>query len=445
MRALQLQPGLPAASLSDSFIDDLRAFREFGRRTQTFVDNGISYFVNEYWTARQRQSHALHEVSYRACFKAELPRFLVERLTLPRELVYDPFMGRGTTLLEAALLDRRVAGNDINPLSRLLIRPRLAPPTLGDVAARLESIDRREASDEADRDLTVFFHPETLTEIVALRRWFLEREAAGGIDAVDDWIRMVALGRLTGHSPGFFSVYTLPPNQAVAIEAQRKINADRNQTPPRRDVRALIFRKSKSLLRDGGPIYSSVIPARAGGANPEPTNRRSPCHPGVGSGLLPAASPGITGFTLSTGPAWRTPDIRDASVSLIVTSPPFLDVVDYRQDNWLRCWFAGIDPNQVAIDQHRTIGDWEGFVRRCLQEFARVVRPGGHVAFEVGEVRGGKVLLERNVVAAAQGLPLTLLGVMVNDQAFTKTANCWGVSNNRRGTNSNRIVVLRRD
>jgi hypothetical protein len=148
---------------------------------------------------------------------------------------------------------------------------------------------------------------------------------------------------------------------------------------------------------------------------------------------------------LSTGPAWRTPDIRDASVSLIVTSPPFLDVVDYRQDNWLRCWFAGIDPGEVAIDRHRTIPEWERFVRRCLEEFARVVRPGGHIAFEVGEVRGGKVLLERNVVAAARGLPLTLLGVMVNDQAFTKTANCWGVSNNRRGTNTNRIVVLRRD
>ena len=60
-------------------------------------------------------------------------------------------------------------------------------------------------------------------------------------------------------------------------------------------------------------------------------------------------------------------------------------------------------------------------------------------------MRGGKVLLERHVVAAACGLPLTLLGVMVNDQAFTKTANCWGISNNRRGTNTNRIVVFRRD
>jgi hypothetical protein len=34
--------------------------------------------------------------------------------------------------------------------------------------------------------------------------------------------------------------------------------------------------------------------------------------------------------------------------------------------------------------------------------------------------------------------------VMVNQQEFTKTANCWGVLNNNRGTNTNRIVVLRR-
>jgi hypothetical protein len=73
-----------------------------------------------------------------------------------------------------------------------------------------------------------------------------------------------------------------------------------------------------------------------------------------------------------------------------------------------------------------------------------VLRPGGFVAFEVGEVRGGSVLLERHVAAAIAGLPFDLLGVMVNRQAFTKTANCWGVDNNARGTNSNRIVLARR-
>jgi hypothetical protein len=83
-------------------------------------------------------------------------------------------------------------------------------------------------------------------------------------------------------------------------------------------------------------------------------------------------------------------------------------------------------------------------VRDTLTELARVVRPGGHVAFEVGEVRNGKVLLERLVWHAADGLPFDRLFVMVNQQAFTKTANCWGVKNNAKGTNTNRIVVLQR-
>ena len=43
-----------------------------------------------------------------------------------------------------------------------------------------------------------------------------------------------------------------------------------------------------------------------------------------------------------------------------------------------------------------------------------------------------------------KGLPFDRLFVMVNRQEFTKTANCWGVSNNAKGTNSNRIVILRR-
>ena len=64
---------------------------------------------------------------------------------------------------------------------------------------------------------------------------------------------MVALNRLTGHSPGFFSVYTLPPNQATSAAAQLRINAARGQAPPPRDVAALILRKSAALLADGAP------------------------------------------------------------------------------------------------------------------------------------------------------------------------------------------------
>ncbi len=300
-------------------------------------------------------------------------------------------------------MGRAPAANDVNPLSAMLSGPRFDPPSLAAVRDRLASIDLSQAAgDPEDADLLAFYHPETLRQIKALRAWLLTK--GGAIDPVDCWIRMVALNRLTGHSPGFFSVYTMPPNQAVSAASQRKINLARNQIPPERDIRAIILKKTRNLLADG-PV---------------------PAHP-------PA--------TLLTGPADRTPALGDASVDLIVTSPPFLDVVDYEGDNWLRCWFAGIDPVAVCIDKHRSIPAWEDFVRRAFTEFARIVHPGATVAFEVGEVRGGKVLLERHVAAAIMGLPFDIQGVMVNQQDFTKTANCWGVNNNRGGTNTNRIVL----
>jgi len=52
---------------------------------------------------------------------------------------------------------------------------------------------------------------------------------------------------------------------------------------------------------------------------------------------------------LLTKAAHDTPELAEASVRLVVTSPPFLTVVNYRMDNWLRCWFCGIDPADVRI------------------------------------------------------------------------------------------------
>ena len=57
--------------------------------------------VNEYWTSRQRQAHSLHEISYRACFKPQLPRFFIDRLTQLGDAVYDPFMAVSYTHLRA--------------------------------------------------------------------------------------------------------------------------------------------------------------------------------------------------------------------------------------------------------------------------------------------------------------------------------------------------------
>ncbi len=399
------------------FVNEIIRFNKFEKQTTItpFPDPAVDIpvYINEFWTAKQRAAHTLHEISYRACFKPQLPRFFIERLTRPGEVVYDPFMGRGTTLIEAALLGRIPFGCDINPLSEILVRPRLDPPDLPEIKARLAQIDFEEPV-ETSEDLLVFYHPDTLRAITNLRAYLREKALAGKLDPVDAWIRMVATNRLTGHSRGFFSVYTLPPNQAVSVASQRRINAKRQQTPPYRAVPEIILKKSRTLL---GGLSSAERAALAA--------------------IAPQA-------VLLGGSCEQTPAIPDSSVALVVTSPPFLDIVNYQTDNWLRCWFNGLDAAAVPVWQIKKPAQWQAKLAQVFGELKRVLRPGGHVAFEVGEVHGGKLPLETLVVPAAQAAGLTPLLVIINDQDFTKTSNCWGIGNLQKGTNTNRIVLLQR-
>ncbi len=375
----------------------------------------VPVYINEFWTSRQRQAASIHEVSYRACFKPQLPRFFIALFTQERDRVYDPFSGRGTTVLEAGLTGREVIANDVNPLSGVLCRPRLCVPELEDVMKRLGEIPISRQL-KAEIDLSMFFHPDTEGEILSLRSYLKERLESRTEDDVDRWIRMVATNRLTGHSRGFFSVYTLPPNQAVSPERQQRINQKRNQVPEYRDTRKLILKKSSSLVKN--LTTGEVNRLRQAGHAALFLEKDARC----------------------------TPEIPDGSVQLTVTSPPFLDVVQYSQDNWLRCWFNAIDSRSIEkkLTVTRKISDWKTVMGDVFIELFRVTRQGGWVAFEVGEVRSGTVRLEEHVIPLGLEAGFSCQGVLINRQDFTKTSNIWGINNNRSGTNTNRIVLFRK-
>jgi hypothetical protein len=384
-------------------------------REQVKTGSGtITKYTGEFWTSKQRQAGSIHEVSYRACFKPQLPRFFIEAVTRKGDVVYDPFSGRGTTVIEAGLLGRNVIANDANPLSRIMTGARFFPPDPSAVAKRLLAIPQD--GERAEIDLSMFYHPDTEKEIVSLRKYLTGRKESAKLDHIDQWIAMVATNRLTGHSKGFFSVYTLPPNQAVSPQSQERINQKRRQVPEYRDTRALIRAKTKSLIRTLTDDAKKNL-QRAG-----------------------------KGARLLTGDAGETRDIPDACVQLTVTSPPFLDIVQYSGDNWLRCWFNGLDSGVVGqgITMARTVDGWTQVMGRVFAELHRITRPGGYVAFEVGEVRKKTIQLEEHVIPLGLRAGFTGECVLINQQAFTKTSNIWGIDNNTCGTNTNRIVVFRK-
>jgi hypothetical protein len=373
----------------------------------------------EFWTARQRQMHPVHySISYRASFKPELPDFFMHRYLTGRSIVLDPFGGRGTTAIQANFNGHVAVHNDISPVSYFISSSRKNIPTIDRIAARLAALDlarlgRKWTTDEKER-FSPFFHEQTFRELMGLRTLWMDSQD----DVELNYIMLTAMTRLHGHSDGFFSAYSFP-QISIQPEAQRRNNEKRGVRPGYRNVAERILKKARrDLSRPIPEIFHKI----------SRYNRY----------LL--------------GDARNLDSIQSNSIDLIITSPPFLDKVDYAKDNWMRAWFIGVEdtvrslPMAVFSDPQQ----WLVFMKEAIIEMGRVLRSGGRAVIEVGEVEyGNRILyLEELLIALfPMNLETGILQVeelFLHTQEFTKLANCWDVKNNEKGTNTNRCLVIRK-
>lgn len=367
--------------------------------------------VGEFWTSKQRQAHNIHyAVSYRASFKPELPSYFInEFLTGKKKVVLDPFGGRGTTSIQANLEGHYAVHNDISPLAVFLGKSRKVIPDVATIEKKLHSLNlsKKTQESEMDNDLLAFFHKDTLNEIKNLKKLSLEDESPEM-----QYIRLTALSRLHGHSPGFFSVYTFP-QLSIPASAQRKNNITRGQKPEYRELKPRIIKKMRNDLSMPLPPFYHEFSKHNLYLNND---------------------------------SRKLEGLDNSVVDLAVTSPPFLDKVDYAMDNWMRTWFLNFtDMHQEGISMFHSVDVWEDFIHNTLKECSRVMKKNAHLVMEVGEVKSGKkvIYLDEVVIQAAENSGLIWEKTYINSQKFTKLSNCWNVKNNELGTNSNRCVVFR--
>lgn len=84
-------------------------FSELRRIDWSFEKDDTSYLT-----------HNIHR--YSGKYIPQIARTLIEKLTNPGDIIVDPFVGSGTTLLEAMILNRRSVGIDLNPLACLIAK-----------------------------------------------------------------------------------------------------------------------------------------------------------------------------------------------------------------------------------------------------------------------------------------------------------------------------------
>jgi len=288
----------------------------------------------------------LHQLSpYIGKIKSSIAGELVERYSNPGDLVVDPFSGAGTIPLEAALHGRRVFGADISPYAGILSKAKLSPPLSLDAALHLAEEALAEASALPDPDLRAvprwvrkFFHPATLKETLNF--------AAICRHPGNEFLMACLLGILHHQRPGFLSY---PSSHLVPYLRDRKYPKDKfPEMYTYRELRPRLLAKIKrSYRRFSRPEPSSIL-------------------------------------------AFQGTPVQDLKlpprIGAIITSPPYMNALDYGRDNRLRLWF--IDPSLATkVDNgvtQRRLAFCEA-ITILARKIERSLKPKGYCVFIVGE------------------------------------------------------------
>jgi len=150
--------GRPASEDGGESIDLSVAFNKFKGRQVSYCTHGIHRFP--------------------AKFIPQVPRFCIEHFSKQGDLVLDPFMGSGTTLLEAMLLGRDAYGIDIHPLARLIAKTKITPLPIDELQRTADSILRNIRRDDGDNsefipDMQNFDHwfkPEVARDLATIKK-----------------------------------------------------------------------------------------------------------------------------------------------------------------------------------------------------------------------------------------------------------------------------------
>jgi len=317
-----------------------------------------------------------------------------------RGVVFDPFCGRGTTVFQALLEGREAAGCDVNPVAACVSGAKCDPPSQRQVEKRLMNLQdgfrgTRKSVWEGEHSefFQLCFHRDTLPQVLYLRSVLNWRR-----NKVDRFIAALCLGALHGgshRSPSYFSnrmprTISTKPNYSVGWWQRN------GYKPPQRDVFQILERITAYRFQTPPPELAGQVK--------EVDVRKA-------------------------GQAFRKLKGR---VSDVITSPPYLNTTNYREDQWLRLWFLGNDRPLTSCtggdDRHHSEGIYWAFLQFAWAGIAPLLSQQVRFVIRVGSRQQNKdVLREGLVQSLTQGLnrPVNLVNEGLSSKIVNTQANAF--------------------
>ncbi|MDV3856456.1 restriction endonuclease [Elizabethkingia anophelis] len=372
--------------------------------------------------ANKRDNDPLHSLcSYLGAFPPSLANYFINYFTDEGDLVFDPFSGRGTTMLEARILNREAIASDLNPIALALSKAKSHFIDVSEIIERVNELEENydyplflpEAKAQTD-DIHLIFHPRTLAQLCYLRLVLVNSK-----NKVDEFLVGAILGIMHGGerkdgSSGYLSI-SMPNTFSMSPEYVRRFVQTKQLNREFRDVFQLLREKVIRVFENHTIPNNEaiVVECNAKSVSKDDTLKK-----------------------------------YIKKVDLLLTSPPYLGIVNYAKQNWIRSWFLGANPEEVSkrLDDDLNLFEWIKFSKDTLKEFKKFLKPTGVAVLVIGDVAKSKnslIPLAREFAMMVKENRIFENVWIFSDyiQNTDKTTRIWGDTKGK-ATTTDRIVIL---
>lgn len=373
----------------------------------------------------------LHNMcSYLAMFPPALPNYFIEQFTNIGDLVLDPFSGRGTALLEAARCGRIPIGNDLNPLAYILSYSKVHLPECSEIIRRIEYLENNYVAVDVTaepEDIKMLYDLELTLPQLCYLKYNLSKE-----DEIDIFI----LGALMGIMHGLHKKDGTSSNLSISMPNTFSMSPNY--------VRKYI--KEKGLIKLRQDVFSCLK---------EKINSIYPFGESLTCGMM--FNDNALNLSSSKYKEYF------GKIKLIITSPPYLKVINYGKYNWIRLWLLDENSKQVdenlkmeAAYQHSNdikltddlkLDQYLEFMKDVICGWEKLLTDDGMAAIVIGDVdehKGEYIKLAEKVWDyVKQYTSLHFVTIIKDDiDGNSKVTKIWGQERKGDATKVDRILVL---
>lgn len=302
----------------------------------------------------------MHRIcSYVAMFPPTLANYFIENYSEKGDIVLDTFSGRGTTLLESRIFDRETYAIDLNPFAYILSKAKSQSFNSNQVLNRLKNWENEFNNYKKDLilsdDLKIYYSDVNLKQLTYIQQLYGKNWKI--LDDIDNFILAIILGLMHGPAKkdGTSIYFSLHMSNCISMSKNYVQN----------------YAFKKGLVKPNDNIFQKI----------EDRIKY----------ILKSAKYIKRKAKVFYGSSLNIKEYFDIKPKLIFTSPPYLNIINYTQQNWIKMWLLGYETREqnknIGLDDKHSLNEYILFMKQYLLSIQEIMNLNSTLAIVIGDVQ----------------------------------------------------------